>query len=222
MAAELGIGDVEEIGAAGHGTQRRPGLDMGDRVVGVAVGGAKLDRHAAVGIGGQDEQQLLQIRAMVLRVTVSDRRRPLAGLAQPDGRGTDRRRLIEVLSLWSRFSCTAKRLATAKTTSVSNAARSASNKRSRARPKRSSLKLLSRVPAGDAEETRGEAVHGLLRTVDRLALDHDRAQQHAERLGVRHAAARIARRDVLLEERREAHPFDEVIDEGKRTQPLAC
>jgi hypothetical protein len=45
-------------------------------------------------------------------------------------------------------------------------------------------------------------VDGLLCSVDRLALDHDRAQQHAECLGVRHATAWISRRDVLLEESR--------------------
>ena len=79
VAAELGIGDVEKIGAPGHGAQRRPGLDMRNRIVGVAVGGAKLHRYAAIGIGGEDEQQLLQIRAVVLRVAISDRRCALAG-----------------------------------------------------------------------------------------------------------------------------------------------
>lgn len=60
----------------------------------------------------------------------------------------------------------------------------------------------------------------LLYTVDRFPFDHDRAHQHAEGLGVGNAAPFIAGRDVLLEERREAHAFEEVIDEGKRTQPL--
>jgi hypothetical protein len=81
--AELGVGDIEEIRTAGHGPQRRPGLDVGDGVVGVAVGGAKLDRHTAIGIGGQNEQQLLQIRAMVFGITVGDRRCPLPGLTDP-------------------------------------------------------------------------------------------------------------------------------------------
>ena len=39
--------------------------------------------EAAVGIGGQNEQQLLKIRAMVLRIAVRDRRRPLPGLTHP-------------------------------------------------------------------------------------------------------------------------------------------
>jgi hypothetical protein len=33
-----------------RGAQRRPSLDMGDRVVGVAVGGAELQRNAIIGI----------------------------------------------------------------------------------------------------------------------------------------------------------------------------
>lgn len=47
---------------------------MGDRVIGVAVGGAKLHRDAAVSIGGEDEQQLLQIGAMIFGISVSNRR----------------------------------------------------------------------------------------------------------------------------------------------------
>jgi len=56
---------------------------VGDGIIGVAVGGAKLDGHAAIGIGGQYEQQLLQVRAMVLGISIRDRRRPLTGLAHP-------------------------------------------------------------------------------------------------------------------------------------------
>ena len=37
---------------------------------------------------------------------------------------------------------------------------------------------------------------------------------------MRHAAPFIAGRDVLLEEIREAHAVEEVIYEGKRSQPL--
>src|SRR6202158_1456548 len=51
---------------------------MGSRVVGVAVGGAKLHRTAPVGIGGKDEKQLLQIRAVFLRIAIGEHRRPLA------------------------------------------------------------------------------------------------------------------------------------------------
>ena len=74
----------------------------------------------------------------------------------------------------------------------------------------------------DAKEAAGKAVDGLLRPVDRLALDDDRAHQHPERLGVRQAAAPVGGGHVLLEEGREVHAFDEVINEGKRTQPLGA
>jgi hypothetical protein len=60
----------------------------------------------------------------------------------------------------------------------------------------------------------GEADGGLLLAVDRFALDDDRAQEHPERLGVRHRAAPIARGDVSVEERLEADALEEVVDEG--------
>ena len=57
-----------------------------------------------------------------------------------------------------------------------------------------------------AVHCRGEAVHGLDLAVDGLALDHDRAQQHPERRGVRHRAASIGRRYVLIQQLDEAEP----------------
>jgi hypothetical protein len=39
---------------------------MGDRVVGIAVGDAKLHRHPAVLGGSEDEQQLLEVRTVIL------------------------------------------------------------------------------------------------------------------------------------------------------------
>jgi hypothetical protein len=41
----------------------------------VAVGAAEVHRHAALGVGGQNEQQLLQVRPHVFAKTVDDRRR---------------------------------------------------------------------------------------------------------------------------------------------------
>ena len=43
----------------------------------------------------------------------------------------------------------------------------------------------------DAEHAVGKAVHGLLLAVDRLALDDDRSQQHAQRAGMTHGATRV-------------------------------
>ncbi len=74
VATQLGVADVEKVGAASDSAQRVPSLDVGDRVVGVAVGDAKLHRHPAVGGDGEDEEQLLQIRPMVFRIAVDDGR----------------------------------------------------------------------------------------------------------------------------------------------------
>src|SRR5207245_9035685 len=71
VAAELRVGDIEEIRPAGHRLKGVPGLDVGHRVVSVAVGSAKLHRDATVGISRQDKQQLLQIRAMILGIPKS-------------------------------------------------------------------------------------------------------------------------------------------------------
>jgi hypothetical protein len=73
-AAQLRVGDVEEIGSAGHVAQRVPSLDVGLRVIGVAVGAAKLHRHTAIVGERQDEDELFQIGPMILRETIGDRR----------------------------------------------------------------------------------------------------------------------------------------------------
>ncbi len=37
IGAQLGVRDVQEVGATGHRAQRLPGLHVGDRIVGVAI-----------------------------------------------------------------------------------------------------------------------------------------------------------------------------------------
>jgi len=71
----------------------------------------------------------------------------------------------------------------------------------------------------DAEHAIGETVHGLVLAVDRLALDDDRAQQHAQRAGMGDAAARV-RGDVARQGVVQADALDEVVDQGQRTQTL--
>ena len=66
----------------------------------------------------------------------------------------------------------------------------------------------------DAEHPRREPVHGLVLAVDRLALHDDRAQQHAERLGVGDGTAPIGGGDVLLKQGLQAHALEEVVDQG--------
>jgi hypothetical protein len=79
--AQFGIGDIEKIWAPGHNPQRLPSLDVGSGVAGIAIGAAEGHRYIAVGGHGENQQQLLEIGAVVLRVSVSDRRRrPSANL----------------------------------------------------------------------------------------------------------------------------------------------
>ena len=63
-------------------------------------------------------------------------------------------------------------------------------------------------------------MHRLLVAIDRFSFDHDRAQQHREGSPVRHGAASIVGGHVLIEQFCKTDALDEVIDEGKRSQPL--
>ena len=86
--AQFAVGNVEEVGAPGDGAQRIPGLDVGARVVDVAVGAAEGHGHMAVGGHGENEQQLLEIGAMGLGVSVGDGRRAAPSDSSPRG-GTE-------------------------------------------------------------------------------------------------------------------------------------
>ena len=88
---ELGVRDVEEVGAAEEGGQLVPGRDMRRVVVGVPVGEPVGDRDRAVGGDREDPYQLLQIRAVVLGVPVGDHRGGLASAGPPVGVPEDAR-----------------------------------------------------------------------------------------------------------------------------------
>ena len=82
--AQLRVGHVEEVAASGHCLERVPGLDVGDGVARVAVGAAKGHGNVPIGAHGEDEQQLLEIGSVRLRVAVVDGRGgALADLAVP-------------------------------------------------------------------------------------------------------------------------------------------
>jgi hypothetical protein len=68
--AQLAVGDVEEVGATDDLAQLVPRGDVRLIVGRVAVGQAVRDRDRAVGADGQDPQQLLEIAAVILVVTV--------------------------------------------------------------------------------------------------------------------------------------------------------
>ena len=84
-AAQLAVGHIQEVIPADYGAQCIPGVDVRVRIIRVAVSTAKQDRDAAIDAGGQDEEKLLEIRAMILGEPVGDalcrfprRHRPLA------------------------------------------------------------------------------------------------------------------------------------------------
>ena len=83
---QLAVGDVEEVAAAGDLAEQIPVLPVG-RVVGdVPAGRAEMDGHAAVVADGEDVQELLQVRAMVLAVPPGDRQRLLVSTQRLLGR----------------------------------------------------------------------------------------------------------------------------------------
>jgi hypothetical protein len=86
LGAELRICDVEEVHLAGQVTQGLPGFQVRDGVVGVAIPHAELAGDAVIRAGGQDREKLLEIRTVILRVTVGDPRRPVAADRAPASR----------------------------------------------------------------------------------------------------------------------------------------
>jgi len=74
LGAQLAVRDVEEVRPADQGAQFVPARDVRDVVDGVAVGHPVGDRHRTVSRDGQDEQQLLEVGAEVLVVTLGDLR----------------------------------------------------------------------------------------------------------------------------------------------------
>jgi hypothetical protein len=78
------------------------------------------------------------------------------------------------------------------------------------------------LSGADAELAGGGGGGGLLLAVDRLALDDDRAQQHAEGFGVGDggAAVEVAAIQMPGENLAQAAAIEEVVDEGKWSQPL--
>lgn len=82
------------------------------------------------------------------------------------------------------------------------------------RPADAVIADVGHLVTGDAEAAGGELMHRLALAVDRLALDDERAQQHPQGGGVRQDGAPIGGGNVLGEQRREAQPLEEVIDQG--------
>src|SRR5262245_66095109 len=64
--AQLGIRDVEEVRPTSNGAQCVPGLDVGAGIAGIAVAAAKRDRDPPIVCRREDEEELLEIGAVVL------------------------------------------------------------------------------------------------------------------------------------------------------------
>src|SRR5262245_25655624 len=60
------VGDIEEIAPAGELAEQVPGGAMGPVVAHIATPGLEVDRDPAVLGHGQDEEQLLEIRPVIL------------------------------------------------------------------------------------------------------------------------------------------------------------
>src|SRR5262245_65910012 len=93
-----------------------------------------------------------------------------------------------------------------------SAARSASNSA------QAIIAEVRQLLGGDPEHAAGKASDRLLLTIDRLSFDDARAQQHAERTGVRVGAALIGG-GVPRERGLESHALDGLVAEGKRSEP---
>lgn len=177
---------------------------MRDRVVGVAIGDAKLHRYPAIFSGGEDEQQLLEVRPVVLAVSEHDARRALSahrlGLHSVLAAEADRGRVIVQLFELQREALADRehdggqeRTAVGIVEPIEGSAEPI-------------IAQMPEILLSQAVHGRGEAVHGLDLAVDGLALDHDRAQQDPKGRGVRYGAASIGGRHVVIEQLDEPEP----------------
>ena len=188
--AQLGVRNVEEVGATRDGAERIPGLDVGAGIVGVTVAATKGDGDPAVVCRREDKEELLEIGAVVLGDTIGDRRRgstadlaapsPAIGAAEAHG-STIVVQLVKLQgkSLADRQDHIGEQRRTIGIEQVVECTPDPVIPEV--------LHLLGR----DAEHTGGEAIHGLLLAIDRLSFDDDRAQQHSQRTGVRDEGALI-------------------------------
>ena len=210
--AQFAVGHVEEVGAPGDGAQRIPGLDVGARVVDVAVGAAKGHGHMAVGGHGENEQQLLEIGAMGLGVPVGDGRRGTPSDCSPRG-GTEAAAkadrgavVVQLVEAQAEALCDRhddlgqQRCAVGIEESIQSA------------PEPVIAEALHLLGI-DAEHAAGKPMHGLVLAVDGFALDDERAQQHAQSASMRDGAPGIGG-DMPAQQVFQADALDEVIDKG--------
>jgi hypothetical protein len=214
VRTQLRIGDVEEIRLAGDGHKRVPSLDMSSRVARVAVRAAEVHGDVAVGIHGQNEEQLLEVGAVVFGIAIGDRRRPSSSNRAPRGRtilpakANRRGIVVELLEAHAEALPHGDHDVGQQggAIRVEEAVESSSDA-----IVAEVLKLMGLQP----KEPAGKPLHHFRLTVDRLPFDDDRAQQHAERPGMRQRAAGIGGGHVLVEQFLQPCPPQEVVDQGE-------
>ena len=210
--AQFAIGAIKEVGPPGQRAQRVPGVDGGAQVAGVAIGATEGHGHVAVGAHGEDEQQLLEIRAMFFRMTERDRYRATAtdratgGGAVLAAKAHRSAVVVELVELHGEALAHSqghlgKQCGAVGVEQVVQSATQAV------------VAEVAHVLGGDAEHRTGKAVDGLVLAVDGFALDDQRAQQNAQGLTMGDAAASVTW-DMTLEQLGQAHSLDEVVDQG--------
>jgi hypothetical protein len=158
----------------------------------------KLHRHPALGLGGQDEQQLLQIGTMVFGVPVGDRRcrsapdRVSAGAAVLPAEAHRSRVIMQLGQAHGE-------LLPHREHHLSEQRCAIGVKQPIERTSDAVIAKVAHLRSRQPKELRSKAHRGLLLAVDGFALNDDRAQQHPQGLRVRHGAAPIARGHVFVE-----------------------
>jgi hypothetical protein len=171
MSHTVAIRNVQKVGASGDRAQRIPRLDVGARVVDVAVGAAEGDGDVAVGSHGQDEQQLLEIGPVGLRMPEDDGGRAAPANGSPRGGSiaaeeADRRAVVvklvetQIEALSDRQDDLGQCSAVGVEESVQGASEPVV------------AEVLHRLGV-DAKHAAGKAVNGFLLAVDGLALDDE-------------------------------------------------
>ena len=157
-----------------------------------------------------------QMRLEVLmRYALHGARRPRIDRPRAAGYWPAKRMLV--VSWCSSPSRSPNRCPAATTAVVSNPPRSATKSRSSARPMVSSCRS-STAPGSRPKAPGAKPLHRLLLTVDGLALDQDRAQEHPQARGVGQPAAAVSRGDEARQVSRQVESIDEMVEERQWTQ----
>ena len=217
--AEFAVGDVEEVGAADDLAERVPGVHVGHDVTGLAVQGPVVDRHRAVDRHGEDEEQLLEIRPMVLVVAVGNAERGAVAGRRP-GRGGvvaregDRRRVVVQL---------VQRDLERPNRPDHDAGQEARAVRAEQLVQRAAHLVIAQPRPGPGRQPQQGGVGSgrpLALGRERLALIEDQvAQEDAQDLGWRDPHARVARGHGLLEQRLDVQLLEKGIDQREAADP---